>query len=310
MDRRDRRAAARRARRDRDPRPQPHSRATSAAPRRTAEAVVDGWFRTGDLGTIDDESLITIVDRKKDMIVRNGYNVYPTEVENVLMRHEAVQTAAVFGVPHEVHGQEVAAAVVLKPGAEATDGRADRLREGADRGLQVPARRRTSCREFPLGPSRQGAEARARPRVRLVTGPVPGLDVAALAAWLDRTHPELAGDGLTATVLAGGRSNLTYRLDGTRRDGAAAPLVLRRPPLGPRAGHRARHAARVPGDLGAGRHRRARAGGDRPDRRGPAGDRRGRAVLPDGPRRRARRAVARRRRRARRVRPPRRRRSR
>ncbi|HEY8319361.1 MAG TPA: phosphotransferase family protein [Amnibacterium sp.] len=64
-----------------------------------------------------------------------------------------------------------------------------------------------------------------------MTGPVPGLDVAALAAWLDRTHPELAGDGLTATVLAGGRSNLTYRLDGTRRDGAPAPLVLRRPPL-------------------------------------------------------------------------------
>jgi long-chain acyl-CoA synthetase len=85
------------------------------------EAVVDGWFRTGDLGTVDDDDLITIVDRKKDMIVRNGYNVYPTEVENVLVRHEAVQTAAVFGVPHDVHGQEVAAAVVLKPGAQATE---------------------------------------------------------------------------------------------------------------------------------------------------------------------------------------------
>ena len=85
------------------------------------EAVVDGWFRTGDLGTIDDEDLITIVDRKKDMIVRNGYNVYPTEVENVLVRHEAVQTAAVFGVPDRVHGQEIAAAVVLKSGAEATE---------------------------------------------------------------------------------------------------------------------------------------------------------------------------------------------
>jgi long-chain acyl-CoA synthetase len=85
------------------------------------EAVVQGWFRTGDLGTVDDQDLITIVDRKKDMIVRNGYNVYPTEVENVLVRHEAVQTAAVFGVPHEVHGQEVAAAVVLKPDAQATE---------------------------------------------------------------------------------------------------------------------------------------------------------------------------------------------
>jgi len=65
-----------------------------------------------------------------------------------------------------------------------------------------------------------------------VTDPVPGLDVAALDAWLRRTHPELAGDEpLTATVIAGGRSNLTYRLSGTRTDGRPAPLVLRRPPL-------------------------------------------------------------------------------
>ncbi|MDH2444929.1 long-chain fatty acid--CoA ligase [Amnibacterium sp. CER49] len=90
-------------------------------PDATAAVVVDGWFRTGDLATMDEDDLITIVDRKKDMILRNGYNVYPTEVENVLVRHEAVQTAAVFGVPHEVHGQEIAAAVVLKQGAQATE---------------------------------------------------------------------------------------------------------------------------------------------------------------------------------------------
>lgn len=82
----------------------------------TAQSVVDGWFRTGDLGTMDDDDLVTIVDRKKDMIVRNGYNVYPTEVEGVLVRHPAVLTAAVYGVPHEVHGQEIEAAVVLVDG--------------------------------------------------------------------------------------------------------------------------------------------------------------------------------------------------
>ncbi|ROS78429.1 long-chain fatty acid--CoA ligase [Cellulomonas sp. PhB143] len=77
------------------------------------EAVVDGWLRSGDLGTVDADGILTIVDRKKDMIVRNGYNVYPLEVEAVLARHPDVAIAAVFGVPDERHGQEVHAAVVL-----------------------------------------------------------------------------------------------------------------------------------------------------------------------------------------------------
>ncbi|MCC3763222.1 long-chain fatty acid--CoA ligase [Glycomyces sp. TRM65418] len=87
-------------------------------PDATAAAVVDGWFRTGDLGTVDADGIVAIVDRKKDMIIRNGYNVYPTEVEAVLARHPAVSMAAVFGVPHETHGQEVHAAVVPAAGAE------------------------------------------------------------------------------------------------------------------------------------------------------------------------------------------------
>ncbi|AWB86211.1 AMP-binding protein [Mycetocola zhujimingii] len=83
----------------------------------SAEAVVDGWFRTGDLGTYED-GIVTIVDRKKDMIVRNGYNVYPTEVEAVLSRHPDVAMAAVFGLAHDTHGQEVHAAVVALDGRE------------------------------------------------------------------------------------------------------------------------------------------------------------------------------------------------
>ena len=89
-------------------------------PEATAEAVVDGWFRTGDLATMGEDDYLTIVDRKKDMILRNGYNVYPTEVESVMMRHPAVQAAAVFGTPHEKHGQEIEAAVVLREGQAAT----------------------------------------------------------------------------------------------------------------------------------------------------------------------------------------------
>ncbi|GAA2320570.1 long-chain fatty acid--CoA ligase [Glycomyces scopariae] len=86
-------------------------------PDATAQTIVDGWFRTGDLGTVSADLVVRIVDRKKDMIIRNGYNVYPTEVEAVLARYPGVSIAAVFGVPHETHGQEVHAAVVPAEGA-------------------------------------------------------------------------------------------------------------------------------------------------------------------------------------------------
>ena len=89
-------------------------------PADTSKAIVEGWFRTGDLGTLDDEGYLTIVDRTKDMILRNGYNVYPREVEEVLARHPDVANSAVFGISHETHGQEIMAAVVLKPGTTAT----------------------------------------------------------------------------------------------------------------------------------------------------------------------------------------------
>jgi long-chain acyl-CoA synthetase len=95
-------------------------------PEATAEAVVDGWFHTGDLARADADGYLFIVDRIKDLIIRGGYNVYPREVEEVLYEHPAVAEAAVIGIPHPTLGQEVGAAVALKPGATAT---ADELRE-------------------------------------------------------------------------------------------------------------------------------------------------------------------------------------
>jgi long-chain acyl-CoA synthetase len=86
-------------------------------PEATAEALVDGWFRTGDLGTKDDEGFLRIVDRKKDVIIRGGYNVYPREVEEVLMRHPGIAQVAVIGLPDELHGEEVCAVVVPAPGS-------------------------------------------------------------------------------------------------------------------------------------------------------------------------------------------------
>jgi len=82
-------------------------------PDATAAAIVDGWFRTGDLGRIDEDGFFYVVDRKKDMIIRGGFNVYPREIEEVLYEHPQVVEAAVIGIPHPTHGEEVAAAVVV-----------------------------------------------------------------------------------------------------------------------------------------------------------------------------------------------------
>ena len=86
-------------------------------PQATAEALQDGWFRSGDLGVKDRDGYLAIVDRKKDMILRNGYNVYSREVEDMLMRHPGVAEVAVIGVPHGLYGEEVCAVIRPMPGA-------------------------------------------------------------------------------------------------------------------------------------------------------------------------------------------------
>ena len=124
-------------------------------PDATAEVLVDGWFRSGDLGVKDKDGYLSIVDRKKDMVLRNGYNVYPREVEEMLMRHPAVAQVAVVGVPDSVHGEEVCAVIQVRPGVQA----------GPQLGAQLVAwsrerlaaykypRRVEFVARFPLGPS-------------------------------------------------------------------------------------------------------------------------------------------------------------
>jgi long-chain acyl-CoA synthetase len=90
-------------------------------PEATAEAIHDGWFRSGDLGKKDADGFYYIVDRSKDMILRGGYNVYPRELEEVLMTHPAVSLVAVIGVPHESHGEEIKAVVVKNAGDPTTE---------------------------------------------------------------------------------------------------------------------------------------------------------------------------------------------
>ena len=90
-------------------------------PEATAEAFLGGWFHSGDIGYRDDDGCYWIVDRKKDMILRGGFNVYPREVEEVLYGHEAVAEAAVIGIPDPSHGEEVKAVIGLAPGKAASE---------------------------------------------------------------------------------------------------------------------------------------------------------------------------------------------
>jgi long-chain acyl-CoA synthetase len=92
-------------------------------PEATAETIdADGWLHTGDIGYRDADGYYFIVDRKKELVIRGGFNVYPREIEEVLYQHPAVLEAAVFGIPDATMGEEVVAAVALRPGQSSDEG--------------------------------------------------------------------------------------------------------------------------------------------------------------------------------------------
>ena len=139
-------------------------------PDATEEAMRGGWFHSGDMARIDEEGYFYIVDRKKDLIIRGGYNVYPREVEEVLYEHPKIREAAVIGVPHDEWGEEIGAAVVPPRGRGARPRGGQRLRQGAHRRLQVPAPRLVP-RRAAQRPDRQDPQARDRAaRSRLSDG--------------------------------------------------------------------------------------------------------------------------------------------
>ncbi len=118
----------------------------------TRETVRDGWFHTGDMATVDDDGYYFIVDRKKELIIRGGYNVYPREIEEVLYEHPAVLEAAVVGVPHDSLGEEVGAAIALKEGESVSE---DELRAFAKERVAAYKypRRVWFVDELPKGPT-------------------------------------------------------------------------------------------------------------------------------------------------------------
>jgi long-chain acyl-CoA synthetase len=143
-------------------------------PDATAQAVVDGWFRSGDLGTRDTDGFITIVDRKKDIIIRGGFNVYPREVEEVLARHEAVAAVAVIGVGDPTMGEEICAVVVPDPDAPAP-AEGDLIAWCRDRmGRHKYPRQVRFVDELPLGPSHKVLKRELRRLFSRPTGAAPG----------------------------------------------------------------------------------------------------------------------------------------
>ncbi len=124
-------------------------------PEATRAAIVDGWFRSGDLGTQDAEGFVTIVDRKKDMVNRGGFKVFPREVEEVMLHHPAIAQVAVIGLPDPTLGEEVCAVVVPRPGHAPTDAlKAEIIAWASAKVAAYKYPRRVELVEaLPLGPS-------------------------------------------------------------------------------------------------------------------------------------------------------------
>ena len=119
----------------------------------TIETLRNGWLHTGDVGYMDEDGFVYLVDRKKDMIVSGGENVYSREVEEALMSHPSVADAAVIGVPDPRWGEAVVGVVVCKPRSDRIAGRADQALPRVHRGLQVSRSASSSSTQLPRLPS-------------------------------------------------------------------------------------------------------------------------------------------------------------
>ena len=121
-------------------------------PAANADAFIDGWFRTGDLGTMDADGYVTITGRLKEVINRGGEKISPREVDEVMMGHPAVHQCVCFAIPHDMLGEEVAAAVVLREGVQASDKELRRYASGRLADFKVP-RTIVVVPEIPVGPT-------------------------------------------------------------------------------------------------------------------------------------------------------------
>jgi acyl-CoA synthetase (AMP-forming)/AMP-acid ligase II len=119
-------------------------------PKANADAFIDGWFRTGDQGTMDGDGYLTITGRLKEIINRGGEKISPREVDEIIMTHPAVHQCVTFGMPHQMLGEEVAAAIVLKEGAQCDDKELRRFASSRLADFKVP-KRILILKEIPIG---------------------------------------------------------------------------------------------------------------------------------------------------------------
>ena len=129
-------------------------------PQHTAEVLRDGWYHTGDMGVLDEERFLTIVDRKKDMIISGGENVYSVEVESVISLHPGIAEVAVIGVPHEQWGEAVKAVVVPRAGVQSTADEIIEFCRGKIAGYKIP--KSVDYRNEPLPKTGPGKSRSAR----------------------------------------------------------------------------------------------------------------------------------------------------
>ena len=192
----------------------------------TAAAFRDGWFHSGDVGYVDDEGFLYVVDRLKDVVIRGGENVYCVEVEAVLHEHPAVADVAVIGIDERVMGERVCAVVVPR-GRRRPARRPARLRDRPPRGVQAPRgalphRRAADHRD---GQSRQARPARRRCRSTTTTSSACGESAPLIAARPGRSHAlqcplrtlerNRTAPGTTGSGRARADRYLTYELDGS-----------------------------------------------------------------------------------------------
>ncbi len=140
-------------------------------PEETAASFTEGWLHSGDVARIDEEGFVYIVDRAKDMVIRGGENVYSVEVEATLFEHPAVADVAVIGVPHPILGEEVGAAVVLRPGKSVSADELSLFVRERMAGFNVPTH--IWFRSEPLPRNPQGKVLKRELRDELVTGSSP-----------------------------------------------------------------------------------------------------------------------------------------
>ena len=198
------------------------------SPEATAEAIVDGWLRTGDLGRLDDEGFIYVEDRAKDMVIRAGENIYCAEVEAAIYDHPAVYEAAVFGIPHPRLGEELVAAVLLKPGQPLDEAELQAHVRERLAGFKVPSRVVFVDEQLPRGATgkilkRELRDAGGRghlvspatagraDQTVLVTGANSGIGLATTSSW-----PAAATDAV-GTVRSKAKATVVHQAARPRR---------------------------------------------------------------------------------------------